>query len=192
MIRRQPQSSQARSSREFLFRRLQNIPPVTSTWTASQSVSTKDMSFPSASLPRDLHSEKGYAFTILRMARVLGLLTARLIFRNSGNVLRWSATSSEMSSVALLMKSVSWSFWRWAETNGRWSWQRERCVSLGFSFFFFPEGFLHLPDAQWQHVVFTCFSRFPDGHATSRYRPLSCFAQFSLPNREMYFAADTR
>ena len=59
-------------------------------------------------------------------------------------------------------------------------------------FFPFPEGFLHLPDAQWQHVVFTCFSRFPDGHATSRYRPLRCFARFSLPNREMYFAADTR
>ena len=107
-----------------------------STWTASQLVFTKDMSFPSASLPHDLHSERGYAFTKVRMTRVFGLLTARLIFRNSGNVLRWSATSSEMSSVALLMKSVSWSFWRWAETNGRWSWQRERCVILGFSHFF--------------------------------------------------------
>ena len=33
--------------------------------------SAKDMSFP-AQACRDLHSEKGYAFTILRMARVLG------------------------------------------------------------------------------------------------------------------------
>lgn len=59
-----------------------------STWTASQLVFTKDMSFPSASLPHDLHSERGYAFTKVRMTRVFGLLTARLIFRNSGNVLR--------------------------------------------------------------------------------------------------------
>ena len=51
-----------------------------STWTASQLVFTKDMSFPSASLPHDLHSERGYAFTKVRMTRVFGLLTARLIF----------------------------------------------------------------------------------------------------------------
>jgi len=57
----------------------------------------------------------------------LGLLSC-LLYRNLGSVLRWSATLSGMSSVALLTKNVSWSFWRWAETNVRSSWQRERCV----------------------------------------------------------------